>query len=248
MRSPFRFDPLLIPRGTEEFWVPAVLAAVSAGGQAVNQSNANKRGQNAQVQAIDNQQQLREQANSQVKNLTQQISQNSPNALANKETSDFVSTLRKNEAGSATPGASSNTPDTNFGAPVSALPSAAGASSRYKTGTANAQQQVQQYGQDNAQQMSAIDSAVRQRQNEGLAMQTLGTNLNTIGAKSYGQGWVDQLRAATAGQASPWASMFSTMLGKGAQAYASGVGGTPTPGVGGGQYINANGGNPFGPQ
>ena len=46
--------------GTEEFWVPAVLAAVSAGGQAINQSNANSRAQNTEVQNITQQQQLRQ--------------------------------------------------------------------------------------------------------------------------------------------------------------------------------------------
>ena len=57
--------------------------------------------------------------------------------------------------------------------------------------------------------MANADAAVRQRQNEGLAMQTLGTNLNTIGAESYTKNFVDQLRAQTAGQQSPWVSLFS---------------------------------------
>jgi hypothetical protein len=231
--------------GTEEFWVPAVIAAVGAAGQGVNQMNANKRGQNAQVQAMDNQDQFREQANSQVKNLTQQIATNSPQAIANKETGDFVQNLRKNEAGSAAPGATSNTPDTNFGQPVSALAPATGASSRYKTSTANAQTQTQEYGNDNAEQMSAIDSAVRQRQNEGLALNTLGTNLNVLGARSASQGWVDQLRARAAGTTSPWADMFSSMLQKGAGAYAANGAGTPAPYPGNGGYINANGPMPF---
>src|SRR5580658_7662802 len=126
-----------VARGTEEFWVPALVAAVGSAGQAVNQSNANKRASNAEVQSIDDQQQFRQQASDQVKNLTQQIATNSPQQIANKETSDFVNTLRKNAAGSAQPGATSSTPDTNFGAPVSALPPAAGASSRYKTDAAS---------------------------------------------------------------------------------------------------------------
>jgi len=206
--------------GTEEFWVPAVVAALGSGAQAVNQSNANSRAQNAEVQNIDQQGQLRDQANSQVKNLTQQIATNSPQQIQNKETSDFVNTLRKNMAGSEAPGATGNS-NTNFGAPVTALPNAAGASSRYKTDTANAQQQIQQYGNTNAGEMSAIDSAVRQRQNEGLAQQTLGTNLNLLGAQSYTKNFVNQLRAQTAGQASPWANMFGGILKSGANAYSN---------------------------
>jgi len=204
--------------GTEEFWVPAVLAAVSAAGQGVNQMQANKRASNAETQSIADQDTLREQANSQVKNLTQQISQNSPAQQAQQATSNFVNTLRKNEAGSEQSNAT-GTGDTNFGAPVSALPSVNGASSRYKTGAANAQQQTQQYGNTNASEMGAVDGAVLQRQNEGLAMQTLGTNLNGLAQQSYMKNFVDQLRAQTAGQANPWASLFSGMLSNGANAY-----------------------------
>src|SRR5882724_11775261 len=191
--------------GTEAFWIPAAIAAAGAVGQGVNQMQANKRASNAETQALVNQESYRKQATDQVKNLTQQVAQNSPQQIANKETSDFVNTLRRNQAGSAQPGATGSS-DTNFGAPVSALPPASGASSRYSADTAKSQKEVQQYGDTTAKQMSAIDSAVRQRQNEGLAMQTLGTNLNTIGAESYTKNFVDQLRAQAAGQSSPWVS------------------------------------------
>jgi hypothetical protein len=206
--------------GTEGFWIPAAISAVGALGQGVNQMQAQKREQNSQVQAIDDQQQFRQSANDQVKNLTQQIATNSPQQIANKETSDFVNTLRKNAAGSQAPSATGAPNDTNFGAPVSALPPAAGASAKYKTDTANAQQQTQQYGNSYATEMGNIDAAVRQRQNEGLAQQTLGTNLNVLGAQSYSKNFVDQLRSQAAGQANPWVGLFSTMLQKGAGAYA----------------------------
>ena len=125
--------------GTEAFWIPAVLAAVSAGGQAVNQSNANSRAQNAEVQNIDQQQQYRQQANDQVKALTQQISTNDPQQIASKEESQFVNTLRNAQAGTAAGGAS-NTNSNTFGQPVSALPqNVAGASKSYQQ-SANASQ------------------------------------------------------------------------------------------------------------
>src|SRR6267378_3572976 len=116
--------------GTEAFWIPAAIAAAGAVGQGVNQMQATKRASNIEAESIANQGQLRKQATDQVKSLTQQIATNSPQQIANKETSDFVNTLRKNQAGSAQPGATSSS-DTNFGAPVSALPPASGASSRY---------------------------------------------------------------------------------------------------------------------
>ena len=207
--------------GTEEFWIPAVLAAVSAGGQAVNQSNANSRAQNAEVQNIDQQQQLRQQANDQVKALTQQINTNSPQQLASKEESQFVNTLRNAQAGTAAGGASNGNSNT-FGQPVSALPqNVAGASKSYQQSANAAQKEAQQYGNTEAGQMSAIDAAVRQRQNEGLAMQTLGTNLNLLGGQSQMSNWVNQLRAQTAGQSSPWASLFSNILGGTAKTAAS---------------------------
>jgi hypothetical protein len=214
-------------RGTEAFWVPAVLAAVSAGGQAINQSNANSRAQNAEVQGIQQQQQLRQQANDATKALTQQIATNSPGQIANQEQSQFVNTLRQNEAGSAAGGTTANDPN-NFGAPVSALPqNTAGSSKQYQAATKAAQQQVQQYGNTEAGQMSAIDAAVRQRQNEGLALNTLGTNLNLLGAQSGATGFVNQLRAQTAGQSSPWASLFSGILGGVAQGAAKNGWGAP---------------------
>ena len=228
MKSVFRFDPFLVARGTEEFWIPAVLAAVGTAGGAVNQMNANQRANNAESQSIADQQQFRQQANDQVKNLTNQIATNNPQQIANKETSDFVNTLRKNQAGSAA-GGPTGTNQNTFGQPVSALPPASGASSRYNTDTAASQKEVQQYGTTEAGQMSAIDSAVRQRQNEGLALNTLGTNLNTLGAESYTKNFVDQLRSQAAGQANPWVGLFSNMLQKGASAYAMGAGGKTPP-------------------
>lgn len=191
--------------GTEEFWIPAVVAALGTGVQTVNQNNAQKRQQTAEVQAIDNQQQLRTQANSQVKDLTNQIGRNSPQQIAAKETGDFVKTLRQNQG---------NKPDS------SALTPATIGSARYMTDKGTAQTGAEQYGGTQAGALGAMDAAVRQRQNEALAQQTLGTNLNLIGAQSQSKNFVDQLRAQAVGQANPWASMFGDMLKKGAGAYA----------------------------
>jgi hypothetical protein len=200
-------------RGTEAFWIPAVIAAVGTGTMAVNQMNANSRQNDAETQAIDSAQQSRQQANDQVKALTQGIAQSSPQQIANQETSQFVNQLRTNEAGS-TQGNSTSNPNT-FGQSESSLPPIAGGSSRYKSGTAAAQKEDQQYGQTEAQQMGAIDGAIRQRQNEGLALNTLGTNLNLIGAQAASNGFVNQLRAQAAGQSSPWANLFGGLLQKG---------------------------------
>jgi hypothetical protein len=198
--------------GTEEFWVPAVLAAVSAGAQYVNTSNAASRANNAETQSIDDQAHIRANANGAVKQLTNQIGTNSPNALKDQAETAFVNTLRSNAAGSAQ-GGNTAPGSTNFGSSISALTPSTVGSSRYKSGTANSQQQVEQFGNTNADEMATVDAAVRQRQGEGLAQQTLGTGLNTLGAESYTQNFVDQLRAQSAGQSSPWVSLFSNVAG-----------------------------------
>jgi hypothetical protein len=218
--------------GTEAFWIPAAIAAAGSIGNAVNQRNATQRSSNAETQALLDQEQYRQQASDAVKNLTQNVAKSNPQQIANQETSNFVNTLRKNEAGSAQPGATSSVPDTNFGAPVSALPPAAGASARYKSDTGKAQTEAQSYGNTIASEMGNIDAAVRQRQNEGLAMQTLGTNLNTLGAESYTKNFVDQLRAQAAGQQNPWVSMFSNIAQRGGAAMAQN-GWFTNPGAGG---------------
>lgn len=186
--------------GTEEFWVPAVIGALGTGAQYANQQSANSRQQAGEVQSIINQQKEQQQARGQVGQLTRQISQNDPQSIASKATSDYVSQLRKNSAGGSQPNAG-----------TSALAPAAGGSSRYKTGVNSSQQAVGTYGNNLADEMGQIDAATRQRQNEGLGMQTLGTNLNTIGAQSYTKNFVDTLRAQAAGQANPWVSLFSGM-------------------------------------
>jgi len=196
--------------GTEAFWIPAAMAAVSAIGQGVNQQNATKRSNNAEVQALTNQNQFKNQANSLVNQQTRNIATSDPNALKNQEESAMVNTLRQNVGGST--GTASKSP-TNFGAPTSALGPTPSGSSRYNADKAAAGTQVQNYGNTIAGQESALDSAIRQRQNEGLQMQTLGANLNNLNAQSMAQGFVDQLRARAVGTPNPWVTMFTQGLG-----------------------------------
>lgn len=217
--------------GTEEFWVPAVMAAVAGGAQAVNQSQANKRQDAAETQSILNQENLRQQANSQVHQLTSQIAQDNPNQTAAKSTGDYVQQLRKNAAGSTQGGATTGGAQT-FGQPVSALPTAAGADARYGKDLATSQKEVQDYGDTYANEMGQLDAATRMRENEGLAMGTEAGNLNTLGMQSYGQSFVDQLRAQSAGQTNPWVSLGAGMLGNGARAYAMNADGSVTPTTG----------------
>lgn len=198
--------------GTEAFWVPLALATASGGAQYENANAATSRANNAEAQTIADQTQFRNNANSAVKQLTSKIASNSPQQLQDQATSAFVGNLRRNAAGS-TQGGNTAPDSTTFGASESALAPGVVGSSRYKQGNAASQQQVEQYGNTNASEMAATDAAVRQRQGEGLAMQTLGTGLNTIGVESQTKSFVDQLRAQAAGQQNPWVGLFSSMAG-----------------------------------
>jgi hypothetical protein len=222
--------------GTEEFWIPAVLAAAGTGAQAINASNANKRQQNATVQGIDNQATIRGQAMRDVNAQTRNIAQSNPNAIANKETGDFVNTLRQNVGGAT--GTSSKSPS-NFGAPTSALGPTPGASSRYNADSATAAAQTENYGTTQAGEVGAVDSAINQRKNESTQMQTLSTNLNLLNAQSARQSFVDSMRASAAGEQSPWVSLFSNMtkglagtMSKNGWFANSGGGGSPVLGNG----------------
>ncbi len=202
--------------GTEAFWIPAVMAGLSAAASGVNKMQADKRESNAETTAILNQEQYRDKARGDVKALTDQIAKNTPQQIQGKETGDFVNTLRRNQASNPS---------------GSALAPVAGASARYNADKTAGTGATQDYGNTQAGEMSAIDSAIRQRQNEGLAMQTLGTNLNTNNLNSQGAGFVDQLRAKAAGVANPWVNLASGLLSGAATAYSKNPdmfsGGTP---------------------
>lgn len=194
--------------GTEAFWVPAVLAAAGSGAQYVNQQQANSRQNADETQSIIDQQNLQQKAVGGVNALTKQIGQNSPTATAAKATGDYVNQLRSNAGASKTN-------------QTSALAPAIGADPRYSADTTASNNAVADYGNTKAGQMGQIDAAVRQRQNEGLSMQTLGTQLNGLGAQSYTKNFVDQLRASADGQQNPWVSLFGSMATNAGKNYTS---------------------------
>lgn len=189
--------------GTEAFWVPTVAALVSGGAEYANNKQAQNRQEASQVQAMQNQDELEQKAAGQTRAVTQQIAANKPDQIEAKATGDYVKQLRTNAA--------------------NATPAVAGASSRYKADTAKAEQDVSDYGTEKAGEMGALDATVRQRQNEGLAMQTLGTNINLLNAQSFAKNFVDQLRAQAAGVPNAGVSLASGLVNAGARNYMGGV-------------------------
>ena len=188
-----------------------MLTALSAGTSYASSSAANQRQTDAENTAIQNQEAIRSKGNAEVNQTVQQIAKSNPDQIAAQATGNYVAQLRRAAAGS-TQGGSTSTSPSLFGASTSALAPGVVGSSQYKSDAAKSQAEVQQYGNTEASEMGDLDAAVRQRQNEGLDMQTLNTNLNTLGAQSYSQNFVDQLRAQTAGQTNPWVGLASSLF------------------------------------
>lgn len=205
--------------GTEEFYVPLAMAALSAGGQAVAQNQSQSRQNAAETQDLIQQQRLQSEAAGNVQRETQAIAQSNPTAIQSQERAAFVNQLRRNAAGSMMGGPTSAGP-TLAGAPTSAVGSTSGADPRFGKMLTNDQQQVQDYGDTYSRELSGMDAAVRQRQMEGLGLETLGTNLDRLNSQSYAQNFVDSLRAQAASQVNPWVGLATTMLGRGAQSMA----------------------------
>ena len=193
------------------FFVPMALAAASAGAQAYNAQQSNSRAQASEVQAIQNQQDLRNKAAADVTKATQQIAADNPANLKAQADAQYVNELRRNAAG-AQSGTTGGTQ--TFGQSTSSLPTNVNANKRYKQDVNASQKEVQQFGNTDANNMAGIDSAIRERQNEGLNLSTLQTNLDALGAQSWNQNFVDQLRAQSAGQLNPWISLGSAILGQ----------------------------------
>lgn len=209
--------------GTEAFWVPVALTALSAGGEYANQSNAQHRQDDATLKGLHDQEELQSAATSKASALTRQIAQSTPQKAQGQLTGDYVNQLRRNAAGSK--GDPTTKGKTTFGASTSALAPVAGGSSRYNADTGASQQEVANYGDTYASDAAAIDAAVAQRRGESAGMQDLGTQLNTLGAQSQATSFIDQLRAKVAGQANPWLTLGSGMLSAGATGYSgSGAG------------------------
>ncbi len=193
------------------FLIPAAIAAVGGIAGGINNAQATKRANAVELQDMNTQNMYRNKALTGVNQQTNAIANSNPRQLQQNEESQMVNTLRKDVGSGATD---------SSGNPTSALGPVAGASSRYKSGVNAANTDVQNFGQTQAGQKSAVDAAITQRQNEGLAMNTLATTLNGLNQQSYSQAFVDKLRAQAAGTPNPWVNMFSNVMQGGGQAAA----------------------------
>jgi hypothetical protein len=196
--------------GTEAFWIPAALTALSAGGSAYNAISSNNKAQASAVQGINDQQNLRQKASGQVGQEISQLAKSGPQTLAAKSTGDFINQLRTNMA--------ANNPSSS-GAPV-----VGGSNARYGQMQAANDAKVQAFGNTNASDMGKMTGAVQQRQQEGLSMNTLATDLGLVGAQSGNDMYVNNLRTAVAGQTNPYMTVASGLVGAVAKGAAANMG------------------------
>ena len=107
-----------------------------------------------------------------------------------------------------------------------------GFSEEYRRGTAEAGEQLGEYGTGRADLLSRIDAPRLQRQNEGILFDTLGNELRMIGREASGQNYLDQLRLNSI-RRDPWLDALSgvaTSYG-GSMAGRGGVSAPETTGV-----------------
>ena len=83
-----------------------------------------------------------------------------------------------------------------------------GFSEEYRRGTAEAGEQIGEYGTGRAGLLSRIDAPRLQRQNEGILFDTLGNELRMIGREASGQNYLDQLRLNSI-RRDPWLDALS---------------------------------------
>ena len=220
------------------FLIPLALSAAGSAAQYVNQSQANSRQNASEVQALQDQQKYKSQAAQAVSQLTNQVAKSNPAQLQDQATQKYIQQLRQNVGSGVTPGA------------TSALSTQSGADPRYAHDVANANATIEGYGNTVAGQKAGIDSAVRQRQNEGLDMGNLATTLGGINQNSYGTAFADQLRSEAAGTQNPWVSAtaaalqnYGSALSKNMAPKAAPVTTTQTPGIMAGDPYSAAAGS-----
>ena len=106
-----------------------------------------------------------------------------------------------------------------------------GFSEAYRQGTAEAGQQLGEYGSTRAGLLSRIDAPRLQRQNEGILFDTLGNELRMIGREASGQNYLDQLRYNSI-RRDPWLDALSGVASGAGSAMASGAGSSANTTIG----------------
>lgn len=162
--------------GTEEFWIPAAIAAAGAGVQQVDQHRTAQQQDEQAAQGIRIQGADQQKADAQVGQNIQKLQQSSPETARANAANAFLSQLRRNSAVATGSGA------------------VTGGSSRYRADLNTSGKDVADYGASVADTQSRIMAPELQRQQEGQNAQQLASNLSEIGRQSSADQFLSQLR------------------------------------------------------
>lgn len=180
--------------GTEEFWIPAAVAALGAGVQQVDAHHTAQQQDEQAAQGIRIQSQDQQKADSQVGQAIQKDQQSNPETARANATNAFINQLRANKAnaigGGTAPGA---------------------VSSRYTGDTNTAAQTVKDYGTNAATTQAGIMAPELQRQAEGQTSAQLASNLGEVGRQSQADAFLSNLRLRGV-QNNPWMQAGGSIL------------------------------------
>ena len=195
-------------------WIALGITLLGAAASAYNTQQTAKKQDRALAAQITQQGKKKQQASAKIAEALAAQAQSDPADEQAQQMESYLSTLRQGQQN-----AGLNTGPGGF-------------SEEYRRGTAEAGEQLGEYGTGRADLLSRIDAPRLQRQNEGILFDTLGNELRMIGREASGQNYLDQLRLNSI-RRDPWLDALSgvaTSYG-GSMAGRGGVSAPETTGV-----------------
>lgn len=194
-------------------WISLGIMLLGAAASAYNTQQTAKKQDRALAAQINNQSQKQQQASAKIAEaLAAQAQSDSADEQA-QQMESYLMTLRQGQQNAGL----------NSGP--------GGFSEEYRRGTAEAGQQLGEYGAGRAGLLSRIDAPRLQRQNEGILFDTLGNELRMIGREASGQNYLDQLRLNSI-RRDPWLDALSGAASGAGSAMAGGAGGAGNATIG----------------
>lgn len=171
-------------------WIALGITLLGAAASAYNTQQTAKKQDRALAAQITQQGKKQQQASAKIAEALAAQAQSDPADEQAQQMESYLSTLRQGQQN-----AGLNTGPGGF-------------SEAYRQGTAEAGQQLGEYGSARAGLLSRIDAPRLQRQNEGILFDTLGNELRMIGREASGQNYLDQLRLNSI-RRDPWLDALS---------------------------------------
>lgn len=192
-------------------WIALGITLLGAAASAYNTQQTAKKQDRALAAQITQQGKKQQQASAKIAEALAAQAQSDPADEQAQQMESYLTTLRQGQQN-----AGLNTGPGGF-------------SEEYRRGTAEAGEQIGEYGTGRAGLLSRIDAPRLQRQNEGILFDTLGNELRMIGREASGQNYLDQLRYNSI-RRDPWLDALSGVASGYGGAMAGRGGGAPTGG------------------